>query len=223
MDDTRDTRCLVQASPEELSALLDGDLEPARAAELAAHLDRCPACCQIAAELGAVRGGLRALGDADRAEAAQARDLWADIRRERRREVRAERGEGQAWWRRYWLAPAGALLGAAAAALVLWLVFVPGPQTGRAPVEALTAVLDAERTYQLAIAGLEGSLAQPQAGYDSETQRTIRQGLADIDTVIERCREALRASPDDLGAHRAMLAAYQHKVDFLSDLVGEAL
>jgi anti-sigma factor RsiW len=218
VDDPRDTCCPVQVSPEELSALLDGDLEPARAEELRTHTACCPACRELTAGLQAVRGGLRELGGVG-----LERDLWADIRRERQREVRAERGEGLGFWRRYWLAPAGALLGAAAAALVVWLVFVPGQPTGHAPVEALAAVLDAERTYQQAITGLEGAVAEPQTGYDGETQKTIKQGLADIDAVITRCREALRAAPEDLGAHRAMLAAYQHKVDFLTDLVGEAL
>jgi hypothetical protein len=217
MDESQDSCCPILASPEELSALLDGDLEPARAAELRAHAADCPACCRVTAELRAVRGGLQELGGADLGAAAQERDLWADIRRAHRREV------NPGFWRRYWLAPAGALVGAAAAALLVWLLVLPGARPGAPPVEALAAVLDAERTYQQAIAGLEGALTERPDGYDSQAQRTIQQGLADIDTVIARCREALRAAPEDLGAHRAMLAAYQHKVDFLSELVGEAL
>jgi hypothetical protein len=79
------------------------------------------------------------------------------------------------------------------------------------------------RTYQEAIAGLEGSLLDGQTGLPEETRATIRKGLDDIDAVIARCRQALSDAPEDLQAHRAMLAAYQHKVDFLTELTGEAL
>jgi len=215
VDGLKHDRCPLDLGAEELSALLDGDLASDRAEALGAHLASCAACRRLEDELRALRGGLGALR-----EVTPGRDLWADIRRARRRELGAERG---GFWRRFWLAPAGALAGAAAAALALWLALGPGEPAARPPVEAMVAVLEAERTYQTAIAGLESALAEPGSGFDSEARRTIRQGLADIDAVIARCREALRAAPEDLGAHRAMLAAYQHKVDFLSDLVGEAL
>jgi hypothetical protein len=44
--------------PEEIMAYLDGELTPARAAEAMAHLDRCPECQRLAADLRQVSQGL---------------------------------------------------------------------------------------------------------------------------------------------------------------------
>lgn len=45
-----------------LSAWLDGELDPADAAAIAAHLEGCPACAAERAEVDAARGAVRGLG-----------------------------------------------------------------------------------------------------------------------------------------------------------------
>jgi anti-sigma factor RsiW len=204
--------------PEELSALLDGDLPVEEEACLQAHLAGCAACRAATEELGALRVRLPGLAVVE-----PPRDLWPAIRRARRRELRAEAGGFRGAFGRAWLLPAGALAGAAAAALVFFLAVGLGPDRPAPALQALVAVQSAERTYQDAIAGLEQALEGDQAELAPEVRATIRKGLEDIDAVIARCRQVLRDAPDDLAAHRAMLAAYQHKVDFLTELVGESL
>jgi len=129
--------------------------------------------------------------------------------------------------RRWWVVPAAAAVGAAAALLLVW---PPGSPPGQRPggqierpVKALSAVIRAEQTYVEAIASLKKALQGTETGYGPQVRRTVEQGLADIDRTIERCRQALRRDPSDLGAHEVMLAAYQHEVDFLTELLGESL
>jgi len=206
---------------EVLSALLDGDLAPELEAELGAHLEGCAACRQAQDDLVAMVGGLSGL-----AEAEPDRDLWPAIQREHDRQ--SESGDGLlGWLKRFWALPAMAAAGAAAALLVVWMLGTPGtgpvdPTQGK-PVKALAAVLQAEQTYADAVAALESELSVDKPGFSPQVQTTIEQGLADIDKTLERCRQALRTAPEDLGAHQAMLAAYQHKVDFLTELLGETL
>lgn len=205
---------------EELSALLDGDLEPDRQAELDAHLEDCSTCQQARDALAALVTDLGGL-----AEAEPDRDLWPAIQRAHEHQA-AEAGGLMGWLRRFWALPAMAAAGATAALLIVWMVGGPGgvaPTPTGKPLKALAAVQNAEQTYVDAVAALERELMTDKQNFSPEVQATIEQGLADIDKTLDRCRQALRAAPEDLGAHQAMLAAYQHKVDFLTELLGETM
>jgi len=205
-------------APEELSAYLDGDLEAARAGEVAAHLEGCNACREVRAQLQAMTAGLKSLGDE-----APARDLWRGVERS----LAATRPARAGWWRRLWMVPASALAGAAAAVLVLLLVSerppAGSPQEASGPVQALQAVAEAEVNYRNAVASLQQALRTGEPGWSPETRAVVEQGLADIDRTIERCRAALKNNPLDMEAQETMLAAYQHKVDFLTELVSDTL
>ena len=48
---------------------------------------------------------------------------------------------------------------------------------------------------------------------------TIQKGLAEIEQVVEPCRQAIRANPASLEPRRVMLAAYQQKVDLLTEVL----
>jgi hypothetical protein len=202
---------------ETLSAELDGDLEPQRAEALRAHLAECATCRDRRAQLAAVVAGLAELGRVE-----PERDLWPAIAAGRPAPRRGWRER----LRRWWLAPAAAAVGAAAALLLVWWLGGPAAPEGGGPAgpgRALAEVQQAEQTYARAIASLESALAEQQPMADPAVRRTIEQGLAEIDQTLERCRRALRRRPHDLAAHQTLLAAYQHKVDFLTELVGESL
>ena len=209
----------THASDEQLSALLDGDLAAEETARIAKHLESCSECAGVRDELCEMRTGLLGLADA-----APRRDLWPSIAEGHRRENRSGL---KSWLKRFWLLPAASAAGAAAALLVVWMMGTPGASGPTAeptgPVKARTAVLEAEQTYSSAVGVLQKALGEQKPGYSGEAKIAIEQGLADIDQTIARCRLALRANPEDLAAHETMLAAYQHKVDFMTELLGEQL
>jgi len=200
-----------------LSAYLDSDLDRAKLSEIRAHLEECSQCSAVCDDLGSLKSGLTALKDAQ-----PVRDLWPAIERAKAKET----GSGLAgWFRRYWMVPASAAAGAAAVVLVLLLVG-PGQQTGNqptGPVTALQAVAKAETEYRKAIDSLEGALTQSQEHYDPKTRKIVQEGLAQMNETIEKCRAALKNNENDSKAQEAMLAAYQYKVDFLTDLVADQL
>jgi anti-sigma factor RsiW len=202
---------------EELSAFLDGDLETTRRAEVASHLEGCADCRKVVEELRSLAAGLRTLAQVD-----PERDLWPRLRRT------LEQRPDPSGWRRLWWIPAAAVAGAAAALLVV--VFAvrsggPGGPTGKArgPATALQAVVNAEIDYRNAIADLETALARERPAFSPEVEKTVHAGLAEIDATVERCRRALASDPKNLEAHETLLAAYGHKVDLLTDLVGASI
>ncbi|MBN2493304.1 MAG: zf-HC2 domain-containing protein [Deltaproteobacteria bacterium] len=202
--------------PEELSAHLDGDLDSGREREIEAHLEACEACRRVAAEIGQLKGGLAALGAVE-----PGRDLWPGVQA-------ALAPRTRSWWRRFWMLPVAAAAGAAAAILVALLLgrsaIEPAPRTEPAgALQALQAVAQAEIQYRKAIDALSGALGAQRSRVGPQTRALIVRGLAEIDATIERCRAALAEDPFDLEAQETMLAAYQHEVDLLTDMVAESL
>jgi len=199
------TDCL----PEEmLSAHLDGDLDEGEAARVKTHLSECAACQTTLEELGALRDGLSALGEVE-----PSRDLWAQI------SVRHnEERTGRPWFR----LAVPAVAAAAAAALLIVLMPHGAPETGAEPkiARAYAGVVAAERTYIDSIAALEEAVGDEAVATMSPKARVaIELGLAQIDATIEHCKRELEAAPNDFSAHRTLLAAYQRKVDLLTELV----
>ena len=211
---TKDTK---HPSAEELSAHIDSDLDPGRAAEVARHLESCSTCREVVAELRANRMTLGQMAATE-----PRRDLWPAIERATSRRA----GSGvAAYLRRIWKVPVAAVAGAAAALL---LVFYLGglPQEGALEEGglqgALAAVQKAEGEYRKAIASLEKALDDSHPDWDSETREVVARSLAEIDESIAKCKAALRDNPGSPAAQEAILLAYQHKVDFLTDVVLEA-
>jgi anti-sigma factor RsiW len=107
---------LCAAFCEDYSALIDGELAPARAAEVRAHIDACPACRARLASLRRVDRSLAELSPPA---------LPADLRT--RLQSRIERpgarplGRRAPGGRRRWLAAPAAAAAAAAAAAILYL------------------------------------------------------------------------------------------------------
>jgi len=111
-----------------VQAELDGELDAAAAAALAAHRAECPICQAAAADLARARtlvaaapreGLYQAMPDDVRARLTAR--VSAASTPTPRRSFYASR-----WWRRWWPAPAGFGLGAACAAAVALLVLTPG-------------------------------------------------------------------------------------------------
>ena len=97
------------------------------------------------------------------------------------------------------------------------------PEASKGPLSALQAVQQAELEYRGAIAELQKALKQTRVDWSPEVQKTITQGLSEIDRVVEKCKSAAASDPADLAKHKAVLAAYQYKVDLLTELVAQSL
>jgi hypothetical protein len=203
-------------SDEVLSAYIDRDLDSPSLEEIEGHLGSCAACRAAIAEIEAIKSDLSDLGKTQ-----LQRDLWPAIRREVAKDL-----DALSWWRRFWMVPVAAAVGAAAA-LVLVIVFMGPPQQGSSrpagKLSALASVQKAELEYRGAIASLQQALRTDKPAWGPRTQQVIADSLAEIDKSIKRCHEALKAEPENIQAHEMVLAAYQQKVDLLTDLVAESM
>ncbi|HUU03733.1 MAG TPA: hypothetical protein VM425_20025 [Myxococcota bacterium] len=203
-------------SDEVLSAYIDQDLDRERSAEIADQLGSCAACRAVVAEIEAIKNDLTDLGQAQ-----PQRDLWPAIRRDM-----ARARETVSWWRRFWMVPVAAAVGAAAAVLLVLVFTGPARQGSVKPagkLDALASVQKAELEYRGAIASLQQALRSDKPAWGPRTQQVIEDSLAEIDKSIRRCHQAIRAEPENIQAHEMVLAAYQQKVDLLTELVAESM
>jgi hypothetical protein len=199
----------------ELSAYIDGDIiEESRAQKIQSHLDDCEACTQAAEELQRLRGDLLELADVE-----PRRDLWPAVRRAR------AQPPAISWWRRLWMVPAAAVVGASAVLLVVLVLGRPVDDAKKptGPLTALETVARAEVEYRSAIGSLEAAVKTSRPQWSPETSAVVGQGLAQMDATITRCRTALRRNQTDPEAQEALLTAYQYKVDLLTDLVADSM
>jgi hypothetical protein len=214
-------------SGQTLSAYLDGDLAPETSAEVRAHLDGCPACGAVLAELGALAGTARRL---DRPEPPPT--LWMAV------EGAMERHD-RPWWRSLRLFGVGAMAGAAAvsvAALGLsWHAHrLSGGSTAEvAPPPALAAqvapdpLLDeaeaelarAAAEYEKSIEKLRSLLEREEPRWSPVERARCAERLAQLDEAIAHSRELARRSPGDTTGSDQLFAAYRQKIEFLAEAV----
>ncbi len=208
------------ATDEELSAFLENDLDEARQAEISAHLAECTQCHDATEELRSITAGLAALNIEDLPNA-----LFARIESAHREKAADTLGRRLSrWWERWWKMPAiAAAMGTAVVLLLVWPSVptpgTPAPLTEMDKVKALDSVMAAQQTYATAIESLESSFHNEKAKYNPQTQKMLEQSLADINDAITRCRRMINQNPNDIDAHRTALAAYQQKVDLLTELI----
>lgn len=203
---------------EMLSALIDGELTDELRSMVANHVDRCAKCREALRDVEQIRSGLTELAAIN-----QPADLWPQIERQRKLEMGVPIIERL---RRWWFVPIAAASCAAAIALLLWIGSAADDQDQaeeQDAIEAIQSVNKARLAYREAIVALERALAGRIDDFEPAVRETIEQSLADIDQAIERCQNAVGENPDNPEAHLAVLAAYQRKVDLLSELVLGAL
>ncbi len=204
--------------PEDLSAYLDQDLDPRRMQHIGAHLKECETCSQVANELGALCSGLAKLSQIE-----PRHNLWTDVAA---RLDDKPQGNQISWWQRIWMLPAAAAAGAGAVIAVIFLLGGIGTDkntTPAGPVDALTAVTSAEKEYLKAIDALEKTLHAEKGRMSPGVRNVATQGLAEINQTIEKYRAELGRNPADMETRESMLAVYQQKVDFMSELVTDIL
>jgi len=223
---------------EQLSAYLDGDMKPAAAELVRAHLDGCAACTRAADELRAIVAGARSL---ERPEPPPT--LWPAIEG-----ALAERGAPLLDWRRIFVR-GFAFGGLAGAAVMILLVVGLGPLGNRiwsrtsadapsspvaaaglsagAPTSIDPMLQEAENELETAAASYERSIAKlrslltrlEEPRWSPDARSRFRERLARIDDAIERSRAAARSTPGDSAGNEILFAAYRSKIDFLAEAV----
>ena len=217
---------------EAIQELADGGLGPIRRAELQIHLDACPRCRALAADMRRIR---ELAGSLDRLQPPDS--VWLQVAGRLRQQGRITTpSPGEVRHRRHIaaLAIAAALVLAIGASIVTLLPRSGGPDAG-APadpasqagnVPAGDPVQDfaneirlAEQHYQNAIAKLEEAAKSDQYVMDPQTAEVVKKNLQVIDQAIEESRNALRVQPQSAPARDSLFEALKKKVGVLQDTI----
>lgn len=208
-----------------IQELADGTLGPIRRAELQVHLESCPRCRALAADLSRIRslaGSLDRLTPPD--------TVWMQIAGRLRQEGRlatpaaAPRASRRAVAA---LAIAAALVAAVGASIFMLLPREDGQQALRAgqgnaevedPVQSIANEFRlAEQHYQNAIAKLEEAAQSDADVLDPQTAAVLKKNLQVIDQAIAESRDALRVEPQSTAARDTLFEALKRKVVVLQD------
>lgn len=192
---------------DQLSAYLDGDLDPEDQSGLENHLEGCDECQKALKELRGVVGWARTYEGSE-----PERDVWPAVSEEIRKSDRAVVDLG-ATRNANLIRGRFRLPQAIAAVLSLLIVGSGGWWFARslAPQDRIAAMIDpsppaeglsvataihAAQTYGPAIADLERVLMEGQGILDTSTVRVLRERLAVIDRAMQEAREALVQDPN---------------------------
>jgi hypothetical protein len=211
-----------------LSRFVDGDLDADEQAAVSSHLDTCPACRAIAADLTRIRDAARALGPV-----APPEHIWLEIAGQMRLSDRptpadapapARRASSPAW---QWLGlAAGLVLVTLVAYLVMHLrgtapdATTAGNGAATGSVESVAQELSlALEHYDKAIAQLEVLAKNNDGTIDATTAATLQHNLSVIDQAIAESRAALAADPQSQPALDSLIDALRRKVGVLQTTV----
>lgn len=220
---------------ERIDAWLLGHLPPAEVEAIDAHVEVCPTCRALTADLRMLQHDVRLIG----AEGPPPH-VWARIA-DRLQERPVERGIGAAIavtpshaaapisWRGLAVAASLALVVGVSLFLLRQSLFRDGrevPTTVAAPMRAPSLVetiefeLDqAAEHYERAIAGLEQVASAGDSPLDPALTATLRENLGIIDAAIAESRDALRAEPTSELAQQSLFDAFRRKVALLQDTI----
>jgi anti-sigma factor RsiW len=194
--------------PERLSALIDGELSAEEHEDAAAHLQGCPACRQLEAELRRIKDAAPGLSTSRQS----VDDAWNKIEQILRTSSSgvpnlSHRANGRRWA----LAVAAAVL-----AVAMPLIWYLKPSRERS-VERTAAVELAHLQHQQerATVALRAVVQQRRAHWDATLERTFVKNASIIDKSLAECRLALRNRPADVLLRARLAAAYQRRIEFL--------
>lgn len=207
------------------AAYVDGELDPAEERAIERHLEGCPACRALVADLRTVRAAAFTL---DRHEPPA--DLFARIQGQLSAAPPARPVRMLAWpntrsaWGT-WLAAAAALLLATFVGLAPLLRQAPPGQSEpaadpQALVDSVQADLQAaEQHYDRAIQGLEQIARSDSEALDPQVAAVLRKNMQVVDQAIDESRAALRTQPASSTAQEGLFEAMRTKVALLQQTV----
>ena len=223
----------------QLSAYMDGDLEPHETEALEAHLGECATCRGVLADLEEIVARAHALGGSQ-----PSRDLWPGIAQAIRAEAtRARAGaEGPARVIRFpgspeprrrdglfltmpQLAAASVVLAVVSAAATWWAgVGLAGSGASMAsavadtPATLVSQVAAPSPEMAEELATLESVLGEARDRLDPNTVRILEKNLGVIQRAIDESVRALTVDPNNPFLRDHLDRAYREKADFLREV-----
>jgi anti-sigma factor RsiW len=210
-----------------LADFVDGELGPADQRAVERHLETCPSCRALVADLRTVRAAAFTL---ERLEPPPA--LLAKIQ-DRLRMEGTGRGRVLPWpntreaWS-VWLAAAAALLITTAIGILPLLRSANEPGTASsgstvddaALIDSVEADLQAaESHYEKAIVGLEQIARRDSGALDPQVAAVLQKNLQVVDQAIDESRAALKTQPSSAPAQEGLFEAMRTKVALLQQTV----
>jgi anti-sigma factor RsiW len=208
-----------------IAAYVDGELDPAEERSVERHLEGCPGCGALVADLRTLRAAAFTL---DRREPPA--DLLARIQARIAAEPQPQPrvlswpNTRAAWGT--WLAAAAALV--LATMVGLGPLMGPGTDERAAPAGSPeTALVDsvqadlqaAEAHYDRAIQGLELIARSDTAELDPQVAAVLQKNLQVVDQAIDESRAALKSQPASARAQDGLFEAMRTKVSLLQQTV----
>jgi hypothetical protein len=202
-----------------LSLYLDGDVTPDERARVEAHLDACPGCRDVLADLAVVRETAGDLTSVDRVPDV---DLWSGVAA--RTTLAPKRGISLSWVQ----AIAAGLVLAAMSGGAVWMSMrerpamagdaprvaergpAPGDEAGPIPVAHF-----ADEAYETAVKDLREALENGRNRLDPQTIQVLERNLASIDQAIAEARKALMADPANVSLNNYLAGVQRRKLDLL--------
>ena len=209
---------------ESLDDYLDGTADALTRVALEAHLEGCPTCPALVADVRAIRRAAHALGPI-----APPAQVWTRVQARLpldapvRPSLLDRLGFSFSGWRT--LQAAGAVAGLV---LVVSSLAWVGTRLAIAPPrvaddsEALAEFQLAEAEYTDAIARLQEAADVAGPRLDALTNATLQSSIDDIDSAIGDARESLAREPGDALSQESLLDALGSKVALLQDTVSLA-
>jgi hypothetical protein len=212
----------IHPTDQELHEYLDGELDAARDAAVAHHVEQCETCRAAWFRLRQLRQRLAALPREIEPPADSLRHIRQAIVAAGDPVPLPMRAPAPRW-RATTLAAAALLLIALSSALTAVLVLRYGPARGvvredsavAGPAAELVALTAMEGSYTKSIAELERALKEYEHALAPETVRLIRTNLAVVDRALAEARDALRADPANEALVDLLRANYERKLDVL--------
>jgi anti-sigma factor RsiW len=178
---------------EEINRMVDGELDPRRAARLDRHLAECGECRALLADLRRIVGGAAEIEGPEPSD-----EVWRNIRAGLEARALPTSAEGAPLDRR-----------------PLFGLSLPAVRYAGAAALTLAKLDEAQNHYEQAVRALGEAFAAEKGALDPQVAELFERNLAVIDSTIQACRAAVRAEPDDLEARNYLLAAYTQKVALL--------
>jgi|WetSurMetagenome_2_1015567.scaffolds.fasta_scaffold188435_2 hypothetical protein len=215
---------------EYISLQIDDELDLRASMELKQHLKNCSSCCQLQADLLAVRRVQ--LNSEEFDPTAQ---IWNRIASQLKEEklIRSQKS-WKSWfhWLPAWQFDNHLKPALAGALFTLVLVFsgyfaykaaFPKPDIDSSTARVLQEINRAETQYTTAIQALEGVSRQRLQTVNPQVARIFQDNLATIDYYLKECKDAIKSEPTNPLAQKYLLAAYQKKVELLETIVNSDL
>ena len=219
-----------ERSTADIQALIDGSLNPIRAAELEQHLERCDSCRALADDLKRIRDLADTLGDPEPPD-----HVWLQIAGRLRQQGRVHDQPATTATGRHqyvWLAIAATLVLAVGASLVLLMPQFSSPsgapaastpQGNAGPAATVQSgvedLMKAEQLLQSGVAKLEQGIGSDGQGLPADVAQTLKTNLKILDQAIAESTDAVQKEPGNVAARNSLFDALQRKISLLQDTI----